>query len=183
MAFPNKSILNPVIGQQLTFLKTTKDTNGTLLEIEATYLKASQEPPPHFHPFQEETFTVLTGRIQLRINGVLTVLETGESIHLPKHTIHSMWNEGPEPASVNWRTYPALDTEYFLETSAGLAIDGKTNAKGMPGLLQVALLASRFSREFRLARPSYTIQKLLFMLLKPVARLKGYRSTYPHHID
>ena len=34
---------------------------------------------------------------------------------------------------------PALDTETFFETFFGLGRDGKTNARGIPGLLQIAV--------------------------------------------
>ena len=37
MAFKNKQISNPKTGQDIKFLQTAKDTNGKLLEMEATY--------------------------------------------------------------------------------------------------------------------------------------------------
>jgi hypothetical protein len=36
----------------------------------------------------------------------------------------------------------------LLETTAGLASDGKVNKKGMPGILQVALMANKYSKGF-----------------------------------
>ena len=58
----------------------------------------------------------------------------------------------------------------------GLAQDGKTNARGLPNLLQLALLAREFSDVIRFTRPAPAIQSLLFGVLAPVARLAGYRA-------
>lgn len=183
MAYPNKIIRNPLTGQDIKFLQTARDTDGALLEMESTYAGHSTEPAPHYHPQQAEDFTVLSGELSVRVNGEIQLLKAGDSIHLPANTVHGMWNHTDQPVVVNWQVRPALDTEQLLETGMGLATDGKTNARGMPGILQVALMARRFSREFRLARPPFWLQKTLFFLLAPFARLAGYQATYPDYLD
>lgn len=183
MAYPNKTIRNPKNGSSITFLQTAKDTGGQLLEMESTYDPHSKEPPPHYHPFQEENFTVLSGALTARIDGYLLILKKGDTLHIPKGKVHSMWNHSDVPATVNWRVQPALDTEYFFETTMGLAADGKTDGQGRPSLLQMALLANRYSHVFRLARPSGLVQKIVFGLLTPVAYLVGYRARYQKYLD
>ena len=66
MAYRNKIIRNVQLGQEIRFLQTAKDTDGTLLEMESTYHAASKEPPPHYHPHQEEDFTVVEGELHVR---------------------------------------------------------------------------------------------------------------------
>ena len=183
MAFRNKEITNPVTGQMIKFLQTTKDTNGALLEMISTYRSFSQEPPIHYHPYQAEDFRVTEGELTVRINGEKKILQAGDSLHVAPNVAHTMWNGSRKKAVVHWKVYPARDTEYLLETTIGLACDGKTNETGMPGFLQIALLMSRFSDVFRLKKPPYIIQKIIFTMARPIGYLLGYRSTYRHHID
>jgi quercetin dioxygenase-like cupin family protein len=182
MAYSNKTIRNSVTGQDIRFLQTARDTYGQLLEMESTYQPQSMEPAPHYHPYQVEDFRVLSGEITVRIEGQEQVLKQGDIVHIPKNKVHSMWNDSAEEAVVNWQVRPALETEYLLETAAGLANDGKTNAAGMPSILQVALMASRYDAEFRLARPPYFVQRVLFLILTPFAYLAGYQPTYEPYL-
>jgi hypothetical protein len=64
----------------------------------------------------------------------------------------------------------------------GLAQDGKTDAKGMPNLLQLALIASEFDDVIQLATPAPMVQRMLFPLLRPIARLRGYKSSYRQYV-
>jgi len=183
MAYRNKYISNPYTGQDIKFIQTAKDTGGDLLEMETTYQAKSMEPVPHYHPLQAEDFTVSSGELTVRINGELRQMKAGDRLHIPANTVHAMWNNSAGVTVVNWKVQPALQTEYLLETGMGLARDGKTNNKGMPGILQVALMAHKFSGEFRLAKPPYLVQKILFILLTPFSYLFGYRSTYKKYLD
>lgn len=183
MAYRNKIISNPVTGQSIRFLHTAKDTGGKWLEMESTYMAGSLEPPAHYHPLQEEYFTVISGELTLRVEGQLMNLKAGDELHIPARTIHAMWNASGEKTVVNWKVIPALNTEYLLETGMGLAAEGKTDSKGMPRFLQVVLMADRFNTEFRLSRPPFVLQKLVFTMLKPIGRLAGYREIYQRYID
>lgn len=183
MAYANKTISNPATGQEIRFVHTARDTGGRLLEMESHFQPHSLEPIPHYHPLQTEYFTALSGAIVVRLGAVIKVLKAGETLRIPPHTVHSMWNPFEEKAVVSWKMEPALDTEYFLETGMGLAREGKTGKNGMPPLLQVALLANRYDKVFRLASPPYWVQKTLFALLTPLAWLRGYRASYAKYLD
>jgi quercetin dioxygenase-like cupin family protein len=183
MAYKGKSIDNKKTGQQISFIQTSDDTGGELLEMESLFQAHSTEPVPHYHPLQEEYFTVLEGEITVRTNGQLYVLKQNDKLHIKKGQIHSMWNHSSQKARVNWKVVPASDTEYFLENGIGIANKKKTNEQGMPGLLQIALLAKRFSHVYRVAKPSYAIQKIIFSILSPFSFLAGYRSCYKEFVD
>lgn len=183
MAYATKSIRNSVTGQEIRFLKTSEDTDGELLDMDATFKAHSREPAPHYHPSQVEDFTIRSGQLTVRLNGSLRVYKQGDSFRIPRHTVHSMWNEADQPTVVNWQVRPALITEYFLETATGLANDGKTNEEGVPNFLQAVLLLNRFMSVYRLPKPPLAIQKLVFTTLTPLAYLFGYRPTYKKYID
>ena len=183
MAYKGKIISNKKKGQQISFIQTADDTGGELLEMESLFQPKSTEPVPHYHPSQEEYFTMLEGEISVRINGHVKILRQGDTLHLKKNQVHSMWNHSENISRVNWKVMPALDTEYFLENGVGIANEKKTNEQGIPGLLQIALLANRFSNVYRIAKPPYTIQKIVFIVLTPVSYLAGYCSCYKEFID
>jgi hypothetical protein len=151
--------------------------------METTYRGHSREPVAHYHPSQDEDFKVLRGEVAVRLDGALKTLRTGDTLHIPRGTVHAMWNRSDREAVVNWQVRPALDTENFFEVTTGLAMDGKTKSNGMPRLLQVALTIKKYHHLFRMAKPSYPVQKIVFTLLSPVAYLLGYRATYSKYID
>lgn len=183
MAIKNKFIFNPKTKQEIRFIQTSRETQGRLLEMETTYNMRSPEPPPHYHPRQHEDFRVLEGELTVRIDGQVSVLRSGDTLHIPRNKVHSMWNNTDGRTVVNWKIQPALNTEHFLETAMGLAMEGKVNKRGMPGLLQVALMANKFAGVFRLSKPPYAVQRFLFAALAPFALLYGLRPTYTRFID
>jgi quercetin dioxygenase-like cupin family protein len=183
MAYKGKIINNKKTGQQIIFLQTSDDTGGELLEMESKFQPNSKGPVPHYHPSQEEYFTVLEGEISVRTIDVVRVLRQGDKFRLKKNQVHSMWNHSSNIARVNWKVMPASETEYFLENGVGIANKKKTNKQGMPGILQVALLANRFSHVYRIAKPPYAIQKIVFAVLTPFSYLAGYRSCYKEFVD
>jgi hypothetical protein len=71
------------------------------------------------------------------------------------------------------------DGGVFRETLWSLAKDGKTNEKGVPNLLQVAVIAREHAGEYRLVKPPWPVQRAIFALLAPVGKMFGYRSRYP----
>jgi len=183
MAYRNKVITNPVVGQAIKFLQTGEDTDGKLLEMEATYQPQSKEPAPHYHPYQEEDFVIISGEMTVRIDGELRVLKENDTLHVAKNKVHSMWNNSSNPAKINWKVRPVLLTDHFLETAHGLANDGKTNKEGMPNFLQVTLMANKFGDVFRLASAPWVLQKIVFVLFSPLAYFMGYRPTYKKYLD
>jgi quercetin dioxygenase-like cupin family protein len=183
MAYKGKTMRNVKTGMETRFLQTAADTAGALLEMETTYPARSQEPPPHYHPEQDEDFIIQSGAMTARIEGQLRVLQAGDVLHIPAGQVHSMWNHTDTPSVVNWKVRPALDSEYFFETTTGLANDGQTNEAGVPGIFQAALLMRRYARVFRLAKPPYPIQWLVFGLLAVPGRISGLGKTWERYAE
>ena len=69
----------------------------------------------------------------------------------------------------------------FFETFFGLAMDGKTNSKGLPNLLSMAVIMQEYAEEMRLARPPARVQRALFAPLAILGRRLGYRGWYPEY--
>lgn len=64
------------------------------------------EPPGHrSEPVRhegEELFYVIAGVITVEVDGKLTVLQHGDSIHFDSRRTHSIWNHGGQTASILW---------------------------------------------------------------------------------
>jgi hypothetical protein len=71
---------------------------------------------------------------------------------------------------------PALRIEHFIESLALLSSRGDSAQPVKPSILQMALLALEY--EAFLAGPPIYLQKGLFLALKPLALLRGYRASY-----
>lgn len=183
MAYPSKIVKNPITGQEIKFIQTSKDTQGLLLEMESTYQAHSSEPLPHYHPHQEEFFKILEGCVSVRLGGRVQVLHEGDTLHIPARQVHSMWNHSNAKAVVQWKVQPAMDTEYLLEMGMGLAQAGKVKENGMPGLLQSVLMATHFRQVYRLSKPGPVVQKIVFGVLAALARILGYKALVPEYVD
>jgi hypothetical protein len=102
-------------------------------------------------------------------------------VEIPRGHWHEWWNAGEEEAVA--RVWISDGTRFLqmLETAFGLPRDGHTNPEGLPDPLQLAMFATEFRDVMVLRRPPAAIQSVLFGLLRPVARARGYRGTYPQY--
>jgi mannose-6-phosphate isomerase-like protein (cupin superfamily) len=176
VARSGEEIRNPVAGLTLRFLRVAAETDGELLEMEATYEPSSIEPVEHFHPSQDEHFEILEGIMRAEVDGEQRELRLGNTLDVPAGTPHAMWNAEDRPARTRWQTRPALRTEEFFETVFRLAREGKTNEKGIPNPLQLAVVANAYRDEFRTTRPPQALQALLLPVVSAIGRLFGYRA-------
>ena len=106
----------------------------------------------------------------MRVDGPKQVLPAGESVTVPPGTPHTIWNAGDGEVQKLVEFRPALVTMF------GLARDGKTDKRGRPSLLRFAAGASEYSM-YLAGRPIH-LQKALFVVLLPLARLCGYQPFY-----
>jgi hypothetical protein len=73
---------------------------------------------------------------------------------------------------------PALQFEALLETMFALAADGKTNRKGMPNPLRLAVIANAHFDTVRLPFPPAIVQRIGLALGSPLGRALGYGPVY-----
>ena len=172
---------NDTLKKRCIFHKTGADTNGEYLEMEVSYAPHSDQPPDHYHPYQEEHFEVLKGKFHTKIGCEERAYETGEKFTVPKNTAHWMQNISDEEGCLIWHVRPAMKTQGFLETMWGLEADGKTNTNGGLNLLQLAVILQEYSDEFRVPSPPFWVQRILFGLLSPIGKMIGYRVSYPQY--
>ena len=174
---------NPVTGERVVVRVGTEDSGGRMLVADAYVRPGGAVTGEHVHPAIEEYFTVVRGRVGFRLDGRETVARPGERLHVPAGMAHDWWNAGEEEALITVEITPGARFEEMVANLFGLAQDGKTNAKGMPNLLQGALFAQEFGDVLYFTRPLRAVQKVLFAILAPIARLFGYKGSYPEYLE
>ena len=183
MSRAGDAIENPVTGERVVVRLGTEETGGELLVVEALVKPGGAVTGEHVHPAIEEYFTVVSGRVGFRLDGRESIAEPGQRLRVPAGMAHDWWNAGEEEARIVVEISPAERFEVMIANLFGLARDGKTNAKGIPNLLQAALFAREFEDVLYFTRPPRAAQKVLFGILAPVARLLGYRGSYPEYLE
>jgi len=171
-------IENPVTGERIVFRKTSRETNGEAVVIETFVEPNGFVAAAHVHPYQEERFQVLRGTIGFRVGRKKLVAGPGQRLTVPAGERHKFWNAGDEQAHFVCEVRPALQFEQLLETMFALAADGKTNRKGMPNLLRLAVIANAHFDTVRLPFPPAILQRVGLALGAPLGRALGYTTTY-----
>src|SRR5438445_9406012 len=172
MAKSGDILEHPVTGERLVWRKVARDTGGELLQADLYVAPGGFVAAEHVHPMQEERFEVLAGVLRLHIDGKEKTMRTGESEVVPAGRPHVWWNGGQEELHVLGEFRPARRTEMFFEAYCGWAKDGKTNRKGLPNPLRLAVLVAAYQDELRLARPPFAIQIALVDLQAAASILK-----------
>jgi|CXWK01.1.fsa_nt_gi quercetin dioxygenase-like cupin family protein len=172
---------NPVTGEYGYTRIGTEDTGGKLLVSDLRVRPGGAVLGAHLHPTIDERFTVVSGKIGYMLDGKTGVLEAGQSADLPKGVPHDWWNAGDEEARVIVEIRPAARFEEMVITLFGLAAEGKTNKKGVPNPLQLAVISQEFADTIQFMSPPPALQKALFAVLAPLGRALGYKASYLHH--
>jgi mannose-6-phosphate isomerase-like protein (cupin superfamily) len=168
---------NPVTGEVMIFQTTSRDTGGDAVLVETIVRPGGFVAATHVHPHQTERFEVLDGRLGLRAGAKQLVAVAGEVATVKPGTPHRFWNAGDVDVRFLCEVRPALEFESLIETMFALAADGKTNRKGMPNPLRLAVIARSHFDTVRLPFPPVWIQRTALALGATVGRLLGYRAT------
>ena len=172
------TITNPVTGERIVFHRTSRDTNGEAVVIEVCVQPGGAVASAHVHPHQEERFQVLRGSVGFLVGRREHVAGPGERLTIPSGTRHRFWNAGSDEAQFVCEVRPALQFEQLLETMFALAADGKTNRKGLPNPLRLAVIARHHFDDVRLPFPPAWMQRAGLAVGAPLGRLVGYAPTY-----
>jgi mannose-6-phosphate isomerase-like protein (cupin superfamily) len=171
-------IENPVTGERLVFLETSAETGGEYTLVECTIRPDGFVAAAHVHPHQTERFEIESGTVAFKLDGATIVAGAGESVVVPPGSSHKFWNAGETDAVFVTEVRPALGFERLIETMFSLAADGKTNRKGMPNPLRLAVIANAHFDDVRLPFPPAWLQKLGLAMGAPMGRLLGFRADY-----
>ena len=176
MAQPGQSIANPVTGERVVFRTTSAGSDGALLAMDYYAPAGYVIAPTHVHPRQEERSEVSAGTLRGHIGGQKRTVAPGEAAVVPPGVRHAWRNVAQEELGMLVEFRPALQTERLLEAYFGLAQAGRTNRRGMPVPLQMAVLMEDHLEETCAPGIPIAIQRAIVAGLAAVGRRRGYRS-------
>lgn len=182
MAKVNQKIIDKATGDIVEFMETSEQTNGKYTKIRFTVMPGGFKPVEHVHPFFDESFKVIKGRLTYKLDGKLRTLNEGEEITLPKGIPHTHYNDEAEELILEQTFSPSLDVELFLENLFGLSCDGRVK-NGQPELLQIMVWLRKLKAKTYLAKLPVGIQDALSIVLSPVAKVMGYKASYSKYSD
>jgi len=177
MIRPGDTLENPVTGEVLVFRRTSAETSGESVLVETTVRPGGFVAAAHVHPYQSERFEVVHGRLGLRIGDREVLAEPGDVVGVSPGTPHRFWNAGEGDARFVLEVCPALGFESLIETMFTLAARGKTNRKGLPNPLRLAVIAKAHFDTVRLPFPPVAVQRAALAVGAPVGRLLGYQPS------
>jgi quercetin dioxygenase-like cupin family protein len=173
---------NRVQGDRFVVREGSADTEGKRLVGDLYVRPGGRVAGKHTHAYITERFEVLSGTVRFHIDGRDELARPGEQVEVRPGVVHDWWNVGDDEAHVLVDIRPAERFELMIVNLYGLANDGKANAKGVPRLLPLALFATEFRREGEFISPPRIIQRLLFSVLAPLARARGYKAINPEYL-
>ena len=103
----------------LKFLRTKDDTAGSVDMFEMTLQPGGRMPVPHYHESWDEVAYGLTGVTTFRVDGRDAALGPGQTVFIPRGTVHSFRNDSGDAATCLCVLTPGvLGPGYFRELAA-----------------------------------------------------------------
>jgi quercetin dioxygenase-like cupin family protein/uncharacterized protein YndB with AHSA1/START domain len=166
----------PELGVRIEFRRTTAETDGEVLEADIVGNAHGFIAQAHVHPHQAEHLKVISGRMELKMNGSKRVLGPGEDVLTPPGTPHRHRAVGEEPGRVRITLRPAGRTEEWLERLAQLSRDGQISKRGFPRPVAGARTVLGFEGEGHAAFPSAAAQRRLARTIVALFGRRGRRA-------
>ena len=172
------TVVNPVTGERLVFELTSGDTEGELTRFVTIVDPDGFVAAAHVHPFQSERFEVLSGRLAIKRGRAKEMLNAGDVAVIEPGTPHTFWNPTGEVVRFRAEVRPSLQFESLIETMFALAAEGKTNRKGMPNPLRLAVIANHHFDVVRLPVVPQALQKAALVPGSLLGRIVGYKPVW-----
>jgi mannose-6-phosphate isomerase-like protein (cupin superfamily) len=123
------------------------------LTVEAEFAPGARSGE-HVHPNQEESFEVLFGILDVFADGRWRRLQLGESVRIPKGTVHGFRNSTETAARALNTHDPGLRIQEYWERMEQLIQQRKvTGMSGLKNGIYLSLHLMQFRREVVLVRP------------------------------
>jgi mannose-6-phosphate isomerase-like protein (cupin superfamily) len=170
-----RPIFNPATSERIEFTATAQDSDEDIVRFNWRSMPGGAITE-HFHPHQEERFTIIAGEAHFTLNGEERVVGPGETIVVPVGVRHSESNPGSVEIEGVVELRPGLHSKEMHEAFGGLASEGKTTPRGAPkNPLQLGATVWHFRHESRATSPPIWLQNLILTPLSVLANVFGVR--------
>ena len=161
-------------GEKLVFADRIKEPDGDKIITEG-FVKPKAGPPIHVHWKQEESLTVISGKMGTLIPGQEPVYYgPGETATFMRGTWHKFWNAGEDELHVKGWIKPANNVEYFLEGVYKALDEGKHDR---PEIKRIAFLTMHYRSEFATSVPA-VVRKVIIPATYYIGKLTGAHKKF-----
>jgi quercetin dioxygenase-like cupin family protein/uncharacterized protein YndB with AHSA1/START domain len=153
------------LGVRVELLRTPRDTGGDLLEFDVVGRARGILAASHVHTSQTERLEVLSGAMELTIDGKAHLLTPGHAMEVPPGTPHRQAPGGKGDGRVRVQARPAGETLAFLQRLEQMCRDGELNRLGFPRPKAGARLVRDFAHTGHATRPPLAVQRAFSRLV------------------
>jgi quercetin dioxygenase-like cupin family protein len=126
----------------------------------------------HYHPSQIERYEIVSGTLDISMDGTWNQYGPGDSCEIPTGMVHSARNTGTAPVQVSNELEPGLRAQAFLEQIARLISEGKiTSTTG----LRSGIYTSLVLMEYRDVTVSSSPPDVVVRVLARIGKTLGYQ--------
>lgn len=132
--------------------------------VTMTLAPGSGGPPLHIHPHQEETYRILSGELDVQVNGQWRTLAAGEQVTIPAGTPHTFRNRHTEAVRAVNVHAPALEFPRYMAILHALVHAGKVRAlppRNLQSAIYLSMLFTAHHRTLVSVEPSPRLMRLL----------------------
>lgn len=173
----------PVAGEWVFGLVSSAQSGGEFERGVGIFPPGNAGPAEHIHPSYDEYFELLSGEFIFKINGSERKAQAREKLTVPKGTPHTFRCVGNVHGVAIVETRPAARTGEVISTLFGMAHEGKLTPQGQPKLMHAMVIGSEYADDTVFTNPPPAIAIPMAKILGPIARLLGYRATYPKYAE
>jgi len=153
-------------------VRNGEDTDGEVLEVNSWLGPHQPSPPVHVHDNAEDSFEIVAGRLDVKLDGTWRSYGPGERAAAAPGHRHTLRNTHDEPVRFINRHRPAADFEGFFRDIASLTSTGKMGA-GTPHSPRQAIYAAMLFNAHPTAIRTSRIQRFAFASLSGLGRMLG----------
>ena len=174
---------NPATRETGRIITGAGDTDGRYMQSETRVRPGGAVSVAHRHRECTERFEVLEGELTVQLDGQTRTLLPGEQVTIAPGAAHHYANRSGADVVFRFDVWPAARFEAMVVTLFALATEGRTDDKGRPSALQMAVILDEYDDVLELVGPPRWLQRLGIPLLARIARARGLRAVYAHHAD
>lgn len=168
ISFPHT--IENCVGEKIVFQSVTSESMGDKVVLDA-YCKPGCGPTMHTHFKQDESLTVVSGKMGYQIPGEDPKYALpGETVLFERNTPHKFWAEGAEELHCKGWIQPANTVVFYL---SALYNAQNKSGKAEPETFDGAYLMTRYNKEYDVPEIPTFVKKAIIPLTYRIGRLLG----------
>ena len=161
-------------GEKITFLGTRIKDGIEILEAE-NEVQPKAGPPMHIHHRQDESFTIVSGKMAYQIAGEKPKYAyPGETVLVKAGIPHKFWNDGTDLLICKGYITPPDNFIYFLSE----IYKSMNENNGRPGMFDGAFLLNRYKSEYAMVEIPVFVRKVIFPVVLFFGLLAGKNKKF-----